>query len=96
MRKHLAELALFVKNGKAGRSLEEFDSESERLIAELLGETSGLLDAYQYAQLGEAAGLVNMSLRLSSSGPACVGCGEVGSGRGRPYGGRTAGEYRTS
>jgi len=61
MRKHLAELALFVKNGKAGRSLEEFDSESERLIAELLGETSGLLDAYQYAQLGEAAGLVNMT-----------------------------------
>ncbi len=36
MRKHLAELALFVKNGNAGRSLEEFDSESERLIAELL------------------------------------------------------------
>src|ERR1044072_5580718 len=61
MRKHLAELALFVKNGKAGRSLEEFDSESERLIAELLGEPSALLDAYQYAQLGEAAGLVNMT-----------------------------------
>src|SRR6476620_2701319 len=61
MRKHLAELALFVKKGKAARSLEEFDSESERLIAELLGETSSLLDAYQYAQLGEAAGLVNMT-----------------------------------
>ena len=61
MRKHLAELALFVKNDKAGSSLEEFDSESERLIAESLGETSGLLDAYQYAQLGEAAGLVNMT-----------------------------------
>jgi CBS domain-containing protein len=61
MRKHLAELALFVKKGKPGRTLEEFDSESERLIAELLGETSGLLDAYQYAQLGEAAGLVNMT-----------------------------------
>ena len=61
MRKHLAELAVFVKKGKGGRTLEEFDSESERLIAELLGETSGLLDAYQYAQLGEAAGLVNMT-----------------------------------
>ena len=61
MRKHLAELALFVKQGKGTRTLEEFDSEAERLIAESLGETSGLLDAYQYAQLGEAAGLVNMT-----------------------------------
>ena len=40
MRKQLAELALFVKKGKPSRSLEEFDSESERLIAESLGETS--------------------------------------------------------
>ncbi|HEU4500461.1 MAG TPA: signal transduction protein, partial [Nitrospira sp.] len=61
MRKHLAELAVYVKKGKASRTLEEFDSDSERLIAELLGETSALLDAYQYAQLGEAAGLVNMT-----------------------------------
>jgi CBS domain len=61
MRKQLAELALFVKKGQPSRSLEEFDSESERLIGESLGETSALLDAYQYAQLGEAAGLVNMT-----------------------------------
>src|SRR6476620_697902 len=61
MRKHLADLAPYVKQGKGSHSLEEFDSESERLIAELLGETSELLDAYQYAQLGEAAGLVNMT-----------------------------------
>jgi signal-transduction protein with cAMP-binding, CBS, and nucleotidyltransferase domain len=61
MRQHLAELSVYVKTGKASRPLEEFDSESERLIAELLGETSALLDAYQYAQLGEAAGLVNMT-----------------------------------
>jgi signal-transduction protein with cAMP-binding, CBS, and nucleotidyltransferase domain len=61
MRKHLADLAPYVKKGKGSHSLEEFDSESERLIAELLGETSELLDAYQYAQLGEASGLVNMT-----------------------------------
>lgn len=61
MRKHLADLAPYLTNGKASRSLEEFDAESERLIGELLGETSTLLDAYQYAQWGEAAGLVNMT-----------------------------------
>ena len=69
MRKQMAELALVVKTGKPGRSLEEFDSESERLIAESLGETSGLLDAYQYAQLGEAAGLVN----LTEEAPESIG-----------------------
>ena len=61
MRKHLSELAPSLKKSKASGSLEEFDAESERLIAESLGETSSLLDAYQYAQLGEAAGLVNMT-----------------------------------
>jgi CBS domain-containing protein len=64
MRKHLGELAVYVKKGKASRTLEEFDADSERLITELLGETSALLDAYQYAQLGEAAGLVNMTSLL--------------------------------
>ena len=52
MRKQLADLALFVKKTATRRTLEELDSESERLIAESLGETSALLDAYQYAQLG--------------------------------------------
>ena len=45
MRKHLGELAVYVKKGKASRTLEEFDADSERLITELLGETSALLDA---------------------------------------------------
>jgi len=61
MRKQLADLAQYVKKGRPTRSLEEFDLETERLIADLLGETSPLVDAYDYAQLGEAAGLVNMT-----------------------------------
>ncbi|MBI3355470.1 MAG: CBS domain-containing protein [Nitrospirae bacterium] len=61
MRKQLAELAPFLGKGKPTRSLEEFDLETERLIGELLGQTSDLLHAYEYAELGEAAGLVNMT-----------------------------------
>jgi len=61
MRKQLAELAPFLGKGKATRSLEEFDLETERLIEDLLGQTSSLLHAYEYAELGEAAGLVNMT-----------------------------------
>src|SRR5205085_945661 len=61
MRKQLAEFAPFLGKGRPTRSLEEFDLEAERLIEELLGQTSDLLHAYEYAELGEAAGLVNMT-----------------------------------
>ncbi|TKS61705.1 MAG: signal transduction protein [Nitrospira sp.] len=61
MRKQLAEFAPFLGKGKPTRSLEEFDLETERLIGDLLGQTSDLLHAYEYAELGEAAGLVNMT-----------------------------------
>lgn len=61
MRQQLAELAQFLGKGRPTRSLEEFDLETERLISDLLGQTSELLHAYEYAELGEAAGLVNMT-----------------------------------
>lgn len=61
MRKQLAEFAPFLGRGKPTRSLEEFDMETERLIEDLLGQASNLLHAYEYAELGEAAGLVNMT-----------------------------------
>lgn len=61
MRKQLADFAPFLGKGKPTRSLDEFDLETERLIADLLGQTSDLLHAYEYAELGEAAGLVNMT-----------------------------------
>ncbi|MGQ0666589.1 MAG: CBS domain-containing protein [Nitrospiraceae bacterium] len=61
MRKQLAELSPFLGKGKPTRSLEEFDLETERLIGDLLGQASDLLHAYEYAELGEAAGLVNMT-----------------------------------
>lgn len=61
MREQLPELAPFLGKGKPPRSLDEFDSEAEQLIGDLLGQTSDLLYAYEYAELGEAAGLVNMT-----------------------------------
>ncbi|RPH81468.1 MAG: CBS domain-containing protein [Nitrospiraceae bacterium] len=61
MRKQLSEFAPFLGKGKPTRSLEEFDLETERLIEELLGQTSDLLHAYEYAELGEAGGLVNLT-----------------------------------
>ena len=61
IRKQLAEFAPFLGKGKPTLSLEEFDMETERLIEDLLGQASDLLHAYEYAELGEAAGLVNMT-----------------------------------
>jgi CBS domain-containing protein len=61
MRKQLTEFAPFLGRGKPTRSLEEFDMETERLIEQLLGQASDLLHAYEYAEVGEAAGLVNMT-----------------------------------
>ena len=61
MRKQLAEFAPFLGRGKPTCSLEEFDMETERLIEDLLGQASDLLHAYEYAEVGEAAGLVNMT-----------------------------------
>lgn len=61
MRKQLADLTPYLRDGHPLSSLEEFDLDTERLIAELLGEASELLGAYEYAELGEAAGLVNMT-----------------------------------
>ncbi|MBI4000510.1 MAG: CBS domain-containing protein [Nitrospira defluvii] len=61
LRKQLADLAPYLGKGTPTRSVEEFDLETEHLIADLLGETSELLEAYEYAEFGEAAGLVNMT-----------------------------------
>ena len=60
-RQQLDRLMSFVSKPKERppTTLEEFDSEAERLIADVLGESSELLEAYEYAQLGDAAGLVN-------------------------------------
>lgn len=63
LRQQLASLAPFLgkKKEKPSMSLSEFDLETERLISDVLGETSELLEAYEYAEMGEASGLVNMT-----------------------------------
>jgi CBS domain-containing protein len=40
--------------------LNEFDSTTEDILADAFGSSSPLLDTYEYAQLGEAAGLMNL------------------------------------
>ncbi len=61
LRQQLTELASFLSNwrDKDDRVLDEFDMLSGKLIRDALGETSHMAETYEYAQFGEAAGLVN-------------------------------------
>ncbi len=47
--------------GSATISIEEFDLSTEDLIANVFGRASANLEIYEYAQLGEAGGLVNVT-----------------------------------
>ncbi len=61
-RQQIESLKLFVMGSASTQSsIEEFDLGVEELIADVLGSSSSMLEAYEYAQLGEAGGLVNFS-----------------------------------
>ncbi len=60
-RQQVASLKVFLMGGSPTISIEEFDLATEELIAEVLGNSSSLLETYEYAQLGEAGGLVNLT-----------------------------------
>jgi len=64
----LARFQPFLSRRKNSSSLDEFDAEAEDLIGELFGETSELMEAYEYAKTGEAAALLNMPEEAQESG----------------------------
>ena len=61
LREQLAQLVPLIAEWKDHQEkvLDDFDSRAEQLIREALGDTSAMMEAYEYAQLGAAAGLVN-------------------------------------
>ncbi len=61
LREQLHQLAPLFKHTQTAQTvtLDEFDVETERLIQSAFGDTSEMVEAYEYAQVGEAAGLVN-------------------------------------
>lgn len=60
LRAQLANLDPLLMGSVTSGALEEFDAATERLIAEAFGSTSDKLDTYSYAQLGEAASMLNL------------------------------------
>lgn len=59
-RAHLTRLEPLLIGPVTSQALEQFDAATERLIAEAFGSTSDKLDTYSYAQLGEAASMLNL------------------------------------
>ena len=57
------QLELFLKilsTHETASGLEEFDATTEQVIGEIFGSSSEMMEAYSYAQLGEAGGLINL------------------------------------
>ena len=48
--------------------LTDFDAAAEQTLGEIFGEASDLLEAYEYAKVGEAAGLVNLPEEAQENG----------------------------
>ncbi|MEW6247859.1 MAG: CBS domain-containing protein [Nitrospirota bacterium] len=67
-RQQLAKFQPFLSRKKSSASIDEFDVATEQLISRVFGEASDLLEAYQYAKLGEAAGLVNLPEEAQEGG----------------------------
>ena len=60
LRKQLGTLKNYLVTEPTPESLVEFDSETEEMIGEIFGSSSPMIEAYEYAQFGEAAGLMNL------------------------------------
>lgn len=59
-REHLVRFRSIMAKAVSSPTMAEFDQETEGLISQVFGEASELLEAYEYAQLGEASTLVNL------------------------------------
>jgi CBS domain-containing protein len=68
LRQQIVQFHPFLSRKRSSVSLEDFDAASERLISRVFGEASELLEAYEYAKFGEAAGLVNLPEEAQESG----------------------------
>jgi CBS domain-containing protein len=60
LRQQLDMVKKYLIEEPSSSSLNEFDSATEDILIDAFGSSSPLLDTYEYAQLGEAAGLMNL------------------------------------
>ena len=67
LRQQLDILKKHLINEPSAEIIHEFDDATEGMLAGAFGHSSPLLDTYEYAQIGEAAGLMNLPDEASGS-----------------------------
>jgi CBS domain-containing protein len=68
LKQQLVRFQPFLSRKASGHSLEDYDQASERLISRIFGDSSEMLEAYEYARVGEAASLVNLPEEAQEAG----------------------------
>jgi CBS domain-containing protein len=68
LRQQLNRFQMFLSRRQGTASLADFDAASERLISRVFGVASEMLEAYEYAKLGEASSLVNLQEEAQEGG----------------------------
>lgn len=61
LREQLDVLKKHLMNEPSAEILNDFDAMTEDMLAEFFGSSAPLLDIYEYAEVGEAAGLLNLT-----------------------------------
>jgi hypothetical protein len=61
LRQQLDALKKHLMSEPSPETLNEFDAVTEDMLAEIFGSSSHLLDTYEYAEVGEAGGLLNLT-----------------------------------
>lgn len=67
-KKQLAVFERIMARRRPERALADFDEAAETIIAQAFGKTSAQLEAYEYAQTAEAAGIVNLPEEAQEDG----------------------------
>ena len=62
IRKELMTLRGYLMNEPSAEVLVEFDVKTVDLISDIMGSSSPMIEAFEYASVGEAAGLMNLPL----------------------------------
>jgi CBS domain-containing protein len=68
LKQQLVRFQPFLSRKLSGQSLDDFDQAAERVICRVFGASSEMLEAYEYAKVGEAASLVNLPEEAQESG----------------------------
>ncbi len=61
LRQQLEVLKTHLMNEPSAETLDQFDTVVEDILANVFGSSSSILDTYEYAEVGEAAGLLNLT-----------------------------------